>query len=105
MEYGRDINVFCDGEEIDSNGNIFLHSGNIKAFKQGNRDNEPISHDGNFTLFNSEVLGVGSQWVKYAHEGIKKGNEIYTYYKGSIPKGKTIKIKDVSNGIIKEEQH
>ena len=28
---------------------------------KGNRINEPIDHDGYFTLINGEVLGVGSQ--------------------------------------------
>ena len=100
--YGGDVNVFCDGDGIDSNGNIFIHGGDIKVFSQGNRDNEPIDHDGNFTLFNGEVLGVGSQGMECIHAGIKKGNMMYAYYKGSISKGKTLRIRNGSNEVVKE---
>ena len=100
--YGGDVNVFCDGDGIDSNGNIFIHGGDIKVFSQGNRDNEPIDHDGNFTLFNGEVLGVGSQGMECIHLGIKKGNEMYAYYKGSISKDKTLIIKNENNEVVKE---
>ena len=102
--YGGDVNVFCDGDGIDSNGNIFIHGGDIKVFSQGNRDNEPIDHDGNFTLFNGEVLGVGSQGMECIHEGIKKGNEMYAYYKGAIYKDKTLIIRNENNEVVKEGQ-
>ena len=100
--YGGDVNVFCDGDGIDSNGNIFIHGGDIKVFSQGNRDNEPVDHDGNFTLFNGEILGVGSQGMECIHDGIKKGNEMYAYYKGDITKDKTLIIKNESNEIVKK---
>ena len=102
--YGGEVNVFCDGDGIDSNGNIFIHGGDIRVFSQGNRDNEPIDHDGNFTLFNGDVLGVGSQGIECIHEGIKKGNEMYAYYKGDITQGKTLVIKDENNEVVKEGQ-
>ena len=102
--YGGEVNVFCDGDGIDSNGNIFIHGGDIRVYSQGNRDNEPIDHDGNFTLFNGEVLAVGAQGMECIHDGIKKGNEIYAYYKGSITKDKTLLIKDENNELVKEGQ-
>ena len=43
--YDGEIYVYCDGDGIDSNGNIFIHGGDINVFSQGNRDNEPIDHD------------------------------------------------------------
>ena len=100
--YDGEVNVFCDGDGIDSNGNIFIHGGDIRVFSQGNRDNEPIDHDGNFTLFNADVLGVGSKGMEYIHSGIKKGNEMYAYYAGSITKGKTLVIKDENSVVVKE---
>ena len=100
--YDGEVNVFCDGDGIDSNGNIFIHGGDIRVFSQGNRDNEPIDHDGNFTLFNADVLGVGSKGMEYIHSGIKKGNEMYAYYAGSITKGKTLVIKDENSAVAKE---
>ena len=100
--YDGEVYVFCDGDGIDSNGNIFIHGGDIKVFSQGNRDNEPVDHDGNFTLFNGDLLGVGSRGMEYIHSGIKKGNEMYAYYSGSITKDKTLKIKDENNNVFKE---
>ena len=44
--YDGEIYVYCDGDGIDSNGNIFIHGGDINVFSQGNRDKEPIDHDG-----------------------------------------------------------
>ena len=40
--------------------------------------------------------------MEYIHAGIKKGNEMYGYYSGSITKGKTLKIKDENNNVVKE---
>ena len=100
--YGGEVNVFCDGDGIDSNGNIFIHGGDIRVFSQGNRDNEPVDHDGNFTLFNGEILGVGSRGMEYIHEGIKKGNMMYAYYAGDITKDKTLTIKNGNNEVVKE---
>ena len=97
-----DIYVFCDGDGLDTNGNIFIHGGNLSVFSQGNRDNEPIDHDGNFTLFNGDVLGVGSQGMEEVHKGIKKGNEMYAYYDKDITKNKTLVIRNENNEIVKE---
>jgi len=100
--YDGEIYVYCDGDGIDSNGNIFIHGGNINVFSQGNRDNEPIDHDGNFTLFNGDVLGVGSRGMEYIHAGIKKGNQMYAYYAGAITKDKLLIIRNENNEFVKE---
>ena len=100
--HGGEIYVFCDGDGLDTNGNIFIHGGDINVFSQGNRDNEPIDHDGNFTLFEGTVLGVGSQGMEKIHEGIMKGNEMYAYYDSDITKNKQLKIKDENNNVVKE---
>ena len=100
--HGGEVNVFCDGDGIDSNGNIFFHGGVVNVFSQGNRDNEPIDHDGNFTLFNGHVLGVGSRGIEYIHAGIKKGNQMYAYYAGAITKDKLLEIRDENNEVVKE---
>jgi len=36
------------------------------------------------------------------HDGIKKGNEMYAYYKGDITKDKTLIIKNENNEIVKK---
>jgi hypothetical protein len=99
--YDAEIYIFCDGDGIDSNGNIFIHGGNLNVFSQGNRDNEPIDHDGNFTLFNGEVLGVGSRGIEYIHAGILKGNQMYAYYHGKIQKNKLLEIYNEKDEVVK----
>ena len=99
--YGGEINVFCDGDGLDSNGNIFIHGGDINIFSQGNQDNEPIDHEANFTLFNANVLCVGAKGMEYVHSGLLKGNQAYVYYSQSISKGKTLTIKNGDGNIIK----
>ena len=100
--HGGEVNVFCDGDGIDSNGNIFFHGGVINVFSQGNRDNEPIDHDGNFTLFNADVLCAGSQGMEKIHDGILKGNMKYAYYAQAITKDKTIKVKNEKGEVVRE---
>ena len=100
--YGGEINIFCDGDGLDSNANIFIHGGDINIFSQGDQDNEPIDHDGNFTLFNANVLGVGSQGMNEVHTEILKGNQMYAYYdKTAISKDKILIIEDENQNIVK----
>ena len=101
--YGGEINVFCDGDGLDSNGNIFIHGGDINIFSQGdNLDNDPIDHDGNFTLFSANVLGVGSKGMCEVHKDILKGNQMYAYYdKSDISKDKLLIIENENKKIIK----
>ena len=101
--YTAEVYVFCDGDGLDTNGNIFIHGGKVTVFSQGNRDNEPIDHDGNFTLFNGEILCVGSRGMEPVHEGIKKGNGMYAYYANDITKNKFLKIVNEKGNIIREE--
>ena len=100
--HGGEVNVFCDGDGIDSNGNIFFHGGVVNVFSQGNRDNEPIDHDGNFTLFNTDVLCAGSKGMEQIHAGILKGNIMYAYYSAAVTKDKTIKVKNESGEVVRE---
>ena len=100
--YGGEINVFCDGDGFDSNGNIFIHGGDINIFSKETGDNEPLDHDGNFTLFSATFLGVGSKGMEYVHEGISKGNQMSAYYSNSIQPTKKLIIKNGSGEIVKE---
>ena len=100
--YGGEINVFCDGDGLDSNGNVFIHGGDINIFSKTTGDNEPIDHDGNFTLFSATVLGVGSKGMTYVHNGISKGNQMCAYYSQSITKNKILKIKNGDGDIVKQ---
>ena len=100
--HGGEVNVFCDGDGIDSNGNIFFHGGVVNVFSQGNRDNEPIDHDGNFTLFNADVLCAGSKGMEQIHAGILKGNMMYAYYAQAVTKDKTIKVKNENGEVVRE---
>ena len=100
--YGGEINVFCDGDGLDSNGNIFIHGGDINVFSQGNQDNEPIDHDGNFTLFNATVLCVGAKGMEYVHSGLLKGNQLSSYYSSNLNKNQILTIKNGDGNVVKE---
>ena len=101
--YGGEIYVYCNGDGLDSNGNIYIHGGDINIFSQGNNgDNEPIDHDGDFTLFNAIVLGAGSKGMEYVHSGIDKGNQKYAYYTKSVNSNTVLKIIDGNGNIEKQ---
>ena len=100
--YGGEINIFCEGDGLDSNGNIFIHGGDVNVFSAKSGDNEPVDHDGNFTLFDGIFLGVGSKGMEYVHEGILKGNQMYAYYSGTLSQDKILKIKNGNGDIVKE---
>ena len=99
--YNCEIDLFTNSDGIDANGHLFIHGGNINIFSEGRGANEPIDHNGNFTLFNAEILGVGTGGLEFVHEGIKKGNQMYGFYSGMISKDKMLEIKDENNQIIK----
>ena len=77
--YGGEVNVFCSCDGLDSNGNIFIHGGDINFFSKETGDNEPMGHDGNLTLYSASVLGVGSRSMEYVQSGITKGNQMHVY--------------------------
>ena len=100
--YDGEIYIYTDSDGIDSNGNLYIHGGNINIFSEGRGANEPIDHNGNFTLFNAEVLGVGTEGLEAVHEGIKLGNQMYAYHFGVITKNKLLEIQNEKNEVIKE---
>ena len=100
--FDGEIYVFSESDGIDTNGNVYIHGGNINIFSKGSGTDEPIDHNGNFTLFNAEILGVGSEGIESVHEGIKKGNQMYAFYSGFITKDKILEIKNEKDEVIKE---
>ena len=105
--YDGIINVLCKGDGIDSNGAIHVHGGQINVFSQGpdeGWDNEPFDHDGNFTLYNGEVLCGGNQGIEPVHEGITKGNEKYAYYTKTLNASNILKIKDENGKEIRQHK-
>ena len=100
--YDAEIYVFSASDGIDSNGNVYIHGGNINIFSKGSGTDEPIDHNGNLTLFNAEILGVGSEGIECVHDGIQKGNQMYAYYSGDIKKYKLLEIRNDKDEIIKE---
>ena len=100
--YDGELYIYTDSDGIDSNGNLYIHGGNINIFSEGKGANEPIDHNGNFTLFNAEVLGVGTEGLEAVHEGIKVGNQMYAFYFGVITKDKILEIQNEKNEVIKE---
>ena len=100
--YGGEVYLYTDSDGIDSNGHIYVHGGKISIFSQGKGANEPIDHNGNFTLFNAEILGVGTGGLEFIHEGIKKGNQMYGYFFGIVKKDKKLEIFDDNNQLVNE---
>ena len=98
--YGGEINLYTDSDGIDANGHIYIHGGKLNIFSEGTGPNEPIDHDGNFTLFNSEILGVGTRGLEQVHIGIQKGNQMYAFYSGNIKKNQTLEIKDENDKYV-----
>ena len=99
--YGGNINLFSKGSGLNSKGNIFIHGGNINIFSE-NQDKMSIKHLGNFTLFDSTIICVGTQASKQIHEEILKGNQFYAFCNENIDGNKILKIKNEINNIIKE---
>ena len=103
---GGELNLYTDSDGIDSNGHIYLHGGKIFIFSEGTGPNEPIDHNGNFTLFDTEVLGVGTKGLEAVHRGIHKGNQKYAFYQAPtqtvISKGQKLEILDEKDKLVKE---
>ena len=100
--YDGDIYVFSESDGIDSNGNVYIHGGNLTIFSKGSGSDEPIDHNGNLTIFNGEFLGVGSRGVDSIHGALNKGNQLYGFYSGFITENKILVIKNEKDEIVKE---
>ena len=84
---------------------LLIHGGNINVFSQAGSegsDNEPVDHDGNFTIFDGTLLVAGNKGMEYVHSGILKGNQMYAYYTGNIQANKILRIKNENNEVVKE---
>ena len=92
--YGGEINLCTNSDGIEANCHIYIHGGKLNIFREGAGPNEPIDHDGNFILLNSEILGVRTGGLEQVHKGVKKGNQMYAYFSGNIQKNKVLEILD-----------
>ena len=100
--FGGEIYVYSESDGIDTNGNIYIHGGSLSIFSKGFGSDAAIDHNGNFTLFNAEILGVGSVGYESVHEYINKGNLMYGVYIGAITENKIIQIRNEKNEVVKE---
>jgi hypothetical protein len=100
--FNGEIYVFSESDGIDSNGDVFVHGGSISIFSKGEGSDAPIDHNGNFTLFNTELLGVGSEGFESVHYYINKGNLMYAYYIGDIEENQILEITNEKNEVVKE---
>ena len=101
--YGGEINIFSDGDGLDSNGNIFIYGGDINIFSKETGEKPPIDCDGNFSIFNTTILCIGSKGLNYLHHGIINGNQLYAYFNESIKENRIVKILNEKNMVVKEE--
>lgn len=100
--FNGEIYVSCESDGIDSNGNVFVHGGSISIYSKGDGSDAPIDHNGNFTLYNAELLGVGSEGFESVHYYINNGNLMYAYYIGDIEADKVLEITNEENEIVKK---
>ena len=115
--YGGEINIFCEGDGLDSNGNIFIHGGDVNVFSAKSGDNEPVDHDGNFTLFdvskdkilkikngNGDIVKEGNitktiDYIFYSSPDTNKNYKLYIYDKnGGNEKEYTLKFGTPTSG-------
>ena len=102
--YNGEITVYSESDGIDSNGNIYIHGGNINIFSKGYGTDNPLDHNGNLTLYNADVLGVGTKGAEYVHESIQKGNQLYAFYDGdTVSVNSKLEIRNDKNEIIKQK--
>ena len=105
--YDGEINVLCKGDGLDSNGAVYIHGGRVNVFSQGpdeGGDNEPIDHDGNFDLYDGEVLCGGNKGMEAVHEGITAGNEKYAYYTSKLSANSILKIKNENGAEVRQHK-
>lgn len=102
--FGGEIDVYSKSDGIDSNGNIYIHGGSLNIFSKGEGSDAPLDHNGNLTLFNADLLGVGTWGFESVHEGIKKGNQLYAYYDGDfLSEGSRLEIQNEKEETIREK--
>ena len=101
--YGGELYVDSDNDGFDSNGNVYIHGGNINIFSSQNGTDNPIDRDGNCTVFNAELLAVGVKGAGYVHKWIDKGNQLYCYYSGKVYQKQALEIKNDKKETIREE--
>ena len=102
--FDGELYVDSDMDGFDSNGNIFIHGGNINIFSSDKGTDNPIDRDGSLTVFNAELLAVGVRGAGYVHKWIDKSNQFYCFYEGKVENNPKLEIRNEKNEIIKEER-
>ena len=102
--FNGELYVDSDMDGFDSNGNIFIHGGNINIFSSDRGTDNPIDRDGSLTLFNAELLAVGVKGAGYVHKWIDKSNQFYCFYEGKVVDNPKLIIKNEKNKVVKEER-
>ena len=101
--FNGELYVDSDMDGFDSNGNIFIHGGNINIFSSDRGTDNPIDRDGSLTVFNAELLAVGVRGAGYVHRWIDKSNQFYCFYEGIVQNNPKLEIRNEKNEIVKEE--
>ena len=101
--FNGEIYVDSGTDGFDSNGNIYIHGGNISVFSSPNGTENPIDRDGNLTVFNAELLCVGIKGAGYVHKWIDKGNQLYCFSVDAISKNHLLQIRNEKDEIVRSE--
>lgn len=101
--FNGEIYVDSDTDGFDSNGNIYVHGGNISVFSSPNGTENPFDRDGSLTVFNAELLCVGIKGAGYVHKWIDKGNQLYCFSADKISKNHLLQIRNEKDEVVRSE--
>ena len=101
--FGGEIYVDSDTDGMDSNGNIYIHGGNVNIFSSDKGTDNPIDRDGNLTVFNADVLAIGVRGAGYVHSWIDKGNQLYCFSTDKVNAYHMLEIVNENDEVVREE--
>ena len=101
--YGGKIYVNCNGDGLDTNGNLNISGGNVTVFSAAaggtGSDNSPFDYDGQFALTGGTIFGAGSsQMAEKLTASVT--TQKYVTSTSTVSSGKNIVVKDSASNVI-----
>ena len=98
--YGGDITVNANGDGLDSNGSIYMNSGNVKIWQTGNGDGA-LDYETACEVTGGTLLAAGSMGMAAAPTKTDDSQAYINFSASSaISSGSTISIKDASGNTV-----
>lgn len=100
--YGGNVYVNCEGDGLDSNGNLNLEGGNITVWSQeAGRDNCPLDSDGTLLISGATVFAAGGNSMNEIKPS--SSSQKYVTSTTNFTKGTTINVTDGTNVVYSTE--